>query len=770
MCLQVEGGNVASGTPVVLEPCNDAIASGDGRELFKFNTHSQIVAQAGNGTFCVAAKELASGGYDVLLQPCAGALETKGMFSDFEITHDAQLKVNPTGGDFCIAAIGDKAGTRNVALKKTAIVSKEISSLALGSDPDVMVSFCVPYAVRISRPKGSLTCLVLRTFLPVTLQLDGSSLTTWSSKEFEEGETLEGSITVDLGIPFDVSERPDPLCLAFSTTFLNRRSKIPPSMLLQLSSLEITWSRPAVAYDVYTSEDGTSWSEVVHKIANPLYRTKDSLGYKTAQYVKIVLKEAHPEFALSASGKLAYGIKTLSVMSNRLKTSESCASSVGLAVLKWNLAKLRCPLFSVQRFCPASKVFLVHVGAIDNAAALTLRDSGKSLKDVISSLDEKAKFLEVSYSPMKRCKTINFARANRLAELDGEISTLETKVLSKGGEGVGKKLGDSRYNSAEDCKKVKLDNPEAQTGFFWIQHRCSSFPAKVYCDMAKENSIYVYKGESQDVPGDMVNKYISDPSDVEYQCARVGMEPLTITSSDIAEVFTALTRMGFDKKKAFVRKNAVGLNTQTGKLEYFDFPSEPIGAVVCMKAEETEQYKLMSCTASPNDFPELFPDDTAEAVVRCPKRCSTYLEIGTVIGTGTYKDDSSICMSALHYGVLSTGGLVKVSMGKGLSRYDGSESNGIKSKTYFKEKAKRSFVLHRVKETCPMDKLKAKLRAAPAPPAISLLEHVKSEMSLLNPKSGPFDTTYQIEEVQRRLETMAASIDSQTVSVLSANR
>uniref|UniRef100_A0A0G4F110 Uncharacterized protein n=1 Tax=Chromera velia CCMP2878 TaxID=1169474 RepID=A0A0G4F110_9ALVE len=207
MCLQVEGGNVASGTPVELEPCNDAIASGDGRELFKFNTHSQIVAQAGNGTLCVAAKELASGGYDILLQPCASALETKG--------------------------------PRNVTLKKTAIVSKEISSLALGSDPDVMVSFCVPYAVRISRPKGSLTCLVLRTFLPVTLQLDGSSLTKWSSKEFEEGETLEGSITVDLGIPLDVSERPNPLCLAFGTTFLNRRSKIPPSMLSQLSSLEI---------------------------------------------------------------------------------------------------------------------------------------------------------------------------------------------------------------------------------------------------------------------------------------------------------------------------------------------------------------------------------------------------------------------------------------------------------------------------------------------------------------------------------------------------
>ena len=44
MCLSVENGNVnAEGSEIVLEPCIDTVAAGDGRELWWFGSHDQIV-------------------------------------------------------------------------------------------------------------------------------------------------------------------------------------------------------------------------------------------------------------------------------------------------------------------------------------------------------------------------------------------------------------------------------------------------------------------------------------------------------------------------------------------------------------------------------------------------------------------------------------------------------------------------------------------------------------------------------------------------------
>lgn len=57
---------------------------------------------------------------------------------------------------------------------------------------------------------------------------------------------------------------------------------------------------------------------------------------------------------------------------------------------------------------------------------------------------------------------------------------------------------------------------------------------------------------------------------------------------------------------------------------------------------------------------------------------------GSVWGTGTYTDDSSVCSAAVHAGVISlaTGGPVTLLVSPGLPSYTGSLSNGVTSRNY----------------------------------------------------------------------------------------
>ncbi len=57
---------------------------------------------------------------------------------------------------------------------------------------------------------------------------------------------------------------------------------------------------------------------------------------------------------------------------------------------------------------------------------------------------------------------------------------------------------------------------------------------------------------------------------------------------------------------------------------------------------------------------------------------------GTVWGTGTYTDDSSICTAAVHAGVITfgSGGTVTIEIRHGVPSYDGSSQNGVNTLDY----------------------------------------------------------------------------------------
>ena len=61
----------------------------------------------------------------------------------------------------------------------------------------------------------------------------------------------------------------------------------------------------------------------------------------------------------------------------------------------------------------------------------------------------------------------------------------------------------------------------------------------------------------------------------------------------------------------------------------------------------------------------------------CPPNLSKS-GVGTVWGTDTYSDDSSVCAAAVHAGAITfAGGSVTVEMRSGLDSYSGSTRNGV---------------------------------------------------------------------------------------------
>jgi hypothetical protein len=67
----------------------------------------------------------------------------------------------------------------------------------------------------------------------------------------------------------------------------------------------------------------------------------------------------------------------------------------------------------------------------------------------------------------------------------------------------------------------------------------------------------------------------------------------------------------------------------------------------------------------------------ATFTVACPAKCAG----ATAWGTDTYTTDSSVCVAAIHAGVIPAdkGGMVKVTVVKSIEKYKGSDRNGVKT-------------------------------------------------------------------------------------------
>lgn len=70
---------------------------------------------------------------------------------------------------------------------------------------------------------------------------------------------------------------------------------------------------------------------------------------------------------------------------------------------------------------------------------------------------------------------------------------------------------------------------------------------------------------------------------------------------------------------------------------------------------------------------------------------------------GVYAGNSSICVAAIHSGLLSRGGDVTIRIFPAPSEFEGSDRNGIVSSSYFGHENLGAFVVEGVAKQCPMD-------------------------------------------------------------------
>ena len=98
---------VVSGRGIAAESCLDAVASGDGRDVFRFQGDQLVHVASG---LCVA---LARGdGNRVGLQDCAVAARAHDGRASWEPTADAQLKLARMG-NYCLSMVGGRAAARD---------------------------------------------------------------------------------------------------------------------------------------------------------------------------------------------------------------------------------------------------------------------------------------------------------------------------------------------------------------------------------------------------------------------------------------------------------------------------------------------------------------------------------------------------------------------------------------------------------------------------------------------------------------------------------
>jgi hypothetical protein len=92
---------------------------------------------------------------------------------------------------------------------------------------------------------------------------------------------------------------------------------------------------------------------------------------------------------------------------------------------------------------------------------------------------------------------------------------------------------------------------------------------------------------------------------------------------------------------------------------------------------KVDENSMFSCSKSPRDLKKE-PGD--KFTVTCPEGCGE----GVLYGTDVYTTDSSICLAALHAGVIeaSKGGPVTVKVSKGSPSYKGSTARGVSSRDW----------------------------------------------------------------------------------------
>jgi hypothetical protein len=123
---------------------------------------------------------------------------------------------------------------------------------------------------------------------------------------------------------------------------------------------------------------------------------------------------------------------------------------------------------------------------------------------------------------------------SRLKDLDIKMTLYKPNVEDpiKESKLLPSSIGSSEMTAAQDCESIKKSYPHKISGYYWVKPECSSKARRAYCDFSKgKGTLYYYFGEFNE--GKDIRGLIKSNVDIQYICAKEGLEPVEILDSTI---------------------------------------------------------------------------------------------------------------------------------------------------------------------------------------------------------------------------------------------
>ncbi|KFH00496.1 F5/8 type C domain-containing protein [Toxoplasma gondii VAND] len=506
--------------------------------------------------------------------------------------------------------------------------------------------------------------------------VDGHSVTYWASQNFPVN-------AVPAAVFFDID--------------LGEKYK--------LNTAVIDWEYPAMSYSISTSIDGKTFTLCTRNHVNSLYSTLDDMKSSVGRYVRLTLEKPHPVNG-RIDDNLLYGIREFAIYSNRLR---SIVQSCGVAK---NSSDAR------------DKYFLELVAEVDFTSGNELHNASEAVAKASAQVAEHEMELEAAMPMLVTCKADKDQAKQKLVSFEGRYGSLSDQLADLGaryfishgffGPPSTSSLtpGYSEASPVTDCYILKNSMPQVISGFYYVAPNCAPKVLRAYCDSE-------YGGT-----------YFVPPA--------YGLEPIHLHSAgQLTSLHRMLKLMGVDLNNPVplgigdgrgsfysldMKKDITGYVLDAGALEgqgrntvgiggeglvFFDSSEVEMSAIICSTNQDAlnppPAYTDVSCATPPGGNVAFDGPPGTSLTVKCPQNCLFTAEGALVVGgeEGNYSDDSSICLAAIHAGVLGRSGLVRVHMVQAPNEFEGSGSNGVISESYSGPRASRAFRLESVAVKCP---------------------------------------------------------------------
>lgn len=663
MCLQVEEGLINNdNTSIILDSCTNALASGDGRELWKTNSNNQVISAFSDPPKCLSVVNLDDlENNKIVLYDCLRALEDGDGKSNWIFESNSQIRLQKSGDAFCISQkniYGNIPGIHDILLNLDVSIYSN-STLDDDHNPDNTI--------------------------------DGNLNSYWASATFTDNYDHLVYLVLDL------------------------------NKITDLSRIKIYWEYPPLHYNISVSTDNQNFTVVSENLANPSYITVDSLKNMETRYIKISMIKTHPKHG-ELGDNFLYGIRSIEVQANNLETViNHCRDAANS-----DDARDKYFVEYITEFDKdlTNKLINLEDDVTKNVSSISdnLSKLEELLPNIETCLEEKKTYDEELKESKEKANDLN----NKLSLLTSvNVNTLDSDILKLGilpGDSYNFPANDCAviknvqenplsgfYWIKPKCSpeplRVYCDMDSSTSIYIWngnppkspdhlitnminsvndIRQHCAEVGLQPLILRSKNqlNSLII----SLKKIGYSLNGKVNIPLAYDYSCDHGScsgrFHDLLNGNIDISTLIYLKASESPDSTK--VRQTA-GISYDDGSFKFFNLETSDISAIVC-STNSTEndsalQYLSINCetTGMEDSFHSIV---NTNIVVLCPLGCDDekYHDASIYGSRGTYSDNSSICRAAIHSDIIDNkGGLVNVTIESGMDHYVGSINNNIES-------------------------------------------------------------------------------------------